>query len=181
MRGTACRRLSRSLALIIPLALDTFAVSAALGLAGLPARERRRVAVLFPACEAGMPLLGLAAGAVAGRAAGSAAGWAAIAVLVATGAWMLAEGGEKPGAGGRMTVALALSVSIDELAIGFSLGLLGVPAALAVALIALQAVAASQAGLRLGARLGRAAGEWGERVAGGALVALAVLLALSRS
>jgi manganese efflux pump family protein len=171
----------RTAALIVPLALDTFAVSAALGLAGLPARERRRAAILFPTFETLMPLRGLAACAALGRVVGSAADWLAIAVVLATGVWMLLEGGEEGAVGGHVGVALAVSVSLDELAIGFSLGLLGIPPVVAVLLIGLQAVVASQAGLRLGARLGERAGEWGERLAGAGLITLAAILALSRS
>ena len=167
----------RTLALVLPLAIDTFAATAALGAAGLSPRDRRRAAVLFPAFEAGMPLLGLAGGAAAGRAAGGAAEWVAIVVIVATGVWMLAE---RDAGGAAPTVALAVSVSVDELAVGFSLGLLGVPVVAAVGLITLQAVAASQAGLRLGGRLGAAAGERAERLAGAALVLAGAVLLVSR-
>ena len=167
----------RTLALVLPLAIDTFAATAALAVAGLTPAQRRRATVLFPAFEAGMPLLGLAGGALAGRAAGGVAAWIAIGVILATGAWMLAEREEGHGAA---TVALAASVSVDELAVGFSLGLLGVPAVEAIALIALQAVVASQAGLRLGARLGARAGERAERLAGVALLVAGAVLLVSR-
>jgi putative Mn2+ efflux pump MntP len=46
---------------------------------------------------------------------------------------------------------LGLSISLDELAIGFSLGLLRLPAAPVIALIALQALIVTQLGLRLAA------------------------------
>src|SRR6266511_3617753 len=53
----------RLIVLVVPLCLDTFAVSLALGTAGLTRRQRLQVSILFPLAEAGMPLLGLVAGA----------------------------------------------------------------------------------------------------------------------
>jgi manganese efflux pump family protein len=80
-------------------------------------------------------------------------------LLVLVGAWMLTheEGdeGERGGslAGGRgiAMLALGISVSLDELAIGFTLGLLQVSLWLAIVLIGAQAFVFSQLGLRLGA------------------------------
>ena len=69
-------------ALVLPLGLDTFAVAAALGLAGVTPHGRLRISLLFTAFEALMPVVGLALGAPLGRAIGSAADFAAIAVLL---------------------------------------------------------------------------------------------------
>ena len=71
---------------------------------------------------------------------------------------------------------LGLSISLDELAIGFTLGLLGLPVGLVIALIAVQAFLFTQLGLRLGHRLGSGFGEAAERIAGVALSALAIAL-----
>jgi putative Mn2+ efflux pump MntP len=77
-------------------------------------------------------------------------------------------------------VGLGLSLSIDELAIGFSFGLLGVPVVAAVALIGVQAFVLSQVGLRLGDRVGQRFREGAERLAAGGLIALAAALLLLR-
>src|SRR5437867_2732261 len=45
-------------ALVVPLGLDTFAVAAALGISGLPRRDRLRVTLLFTAFETAMPVIG---------------------------------------------------------------------------------------------------------------------------
>ena len=45
------------IALVLPLGLDTFGVALALGIAGLPADRRVRVALLFASFEAAMPLV----------------------------------------------------------------------------------------------------------------------------
>src|SRR5438105_875473 len=68
------------IALVLPLSLDTFAVSAALGVAGLSRRERWRLSLLMAAFEAGMPLAGFLAGGLAGQALGGVADYAAAAV-----------------------------------------------------------------------------------------------------
>jgi putative Mn2+ efflux pump MntP len=77
---------------------------------------------------------------------------------------------------GLAVIGLGLSISLDELAIGFTIGLLGLPILLIVVLIGLQAFIAAQLGHRLGARLGEHVAEGAERLAGITLVALGVAL-----
>jgi manganese efflux pump family protein len=76
---------AKLVALVVPLGLDTFAVAAALGVAGILPASRLRISLLFSAFEAGMPLIGLAFGAPLGHAIGGAADYVAIAVLLAFG------------------------------------------------------------------------------------------------
>ncbi len=131
-----------------------------------------------------MPLIGLALGAPLGHALGTAADNLAIGVLLALGLHTLLDPEQReertlanladvrgPGA-----LLLGLSISLDELAIGFSLGLLRLPAGLVIVLIALQAFIAAQLGLRLGRRLGNRLREGAERLAGLALTVLALVL-----
>jgi putative Mn2+ efflux pump MntP len=172
----------RLVALIVPLGLDTFAVCAALGMAGLPRQQRLRVSALMTTFEGGMPLVGLALGAPLGHALGKDAEYIAAAVLIAVGLYMVLADDEEPD-GQRLAslhgwgaVALGISISIDELAIGFTLGLLRVPVALVVALIAAQAFVMSQLGLRLGARVGDRLREGAEKLAGVTLVGLGAVL-----
>lgn len=160
---------------VVPLGLDTFAVAAALGAGGLPPQRRLRVALTATAFEAGMPLVGLAAGRGVGAAVGGAAGWLAAAALAALGVWMLVADEGARDVGGLGLLAFGLSVSLDELAIGFTIGLLRLPVAAAVVVIAVQAFVAAQLGLRLGARMREAARERAERLAGVALLTLAAL------
>lgn len=77
---------------------------------------------------------------------------------------------------GPGALLLGVSISLDELAIGFTLGLLRLPAALVIVLIAIQAFVVTQLGLRLGARLSEALREGAERLAGLALTVLGVVL-----
>jgi manganese efflux pump family protein len=173
---------------LLPLGLDTFAVAAALGMRGLPPRERLRVSLVMPAFEMAMPVLGLLLGRALGHVIGNAADYLAIGVLALLGVWMLvhedvregervAELGDRRG---LLLLALAISISVDELAMGFTIGLLHVSLWLAVVLIGAQAFLFAQLGLRLGSRLNETLRERAEQLAGLALLALALLLALEK-
>jgi manganese efflux pump family protein len=172
------------IALVVPLGLDSFAICAALGLAGLDRRQRLRVSFLFPAFEAGAPLIGLALGAPLGRAIGGVADYIAAAALVAFGLFTLIRGeaGEEERVGqlatthGLAIVGLGLGIALDELAIGFTIGLLGLPLVPVLVVIAVQAVVFSQLGLRLGAHVSERLREDAERLAGLALIAIGFVL-----
>jgi putative Mn2+ efflux pump MntP len=178
------------IALVVPLGLDTFAVASCLGLAGMPPRRRLQTSLLMAGFEAAMPLVGLALGAPLGQALGSAADYLAIAVLIAFGVHTLIAAdddgagaiGALAGSPARLGSALlvALSVSLDELAIGFTLGLLRLPVALVIVLIGAQAFVLSQLGLRLGARIGAQLRQAADRVSGLALSALGIGLLLAK-
>jgi putative Mn2+ efflux pump MntP len=118
---------------VLPLGLDTFAVSAALGLRGLPAKRRLRVSLLMSSFEMAMPVVGLLLGRGLGQAVGSLADYLAVAVLALVAAWMLFFEGEEgeeeklerlASGSGLAMIALGLSISLDELAMGFTIGLL---------------------------------------------------------
>jgi len=174
--------------LFLPLCLDTFAVAAALGMTGLTGRDRVRYGLLFAVFEGGMPLVGLLAGGALGRVVGGFADYVAIAVLVGVGALMLLSGDEAEeqrvrrlrSTTGLALVGLGISISLDELAIGFTLGLARVPVLVAVLLIAAQAFVASQIGFHVGGRVGDRYREGAERLAGIMLIALGALLLLSK-
>ncbi len=178
----------RLIGLVLPLCLDTFAVAAALGMTGLGEGERWRIGLLFAAFEGGMPLVGLATGVGLGQLLGSYADYIAIAALVGIGTYMLLADDEKErarirklvNARGVAWIGLGISISLDELAIGFTLGLVHVPIAAAVILIAIQAFVVSQIGFQLGRRVGEGFREGAERLAGLVLIAIAAALFLSR-
>ncbi len=180
------RQIAITAGLLLPLGLDTLAMATALGLAGLDPRSRLRVTLVFTGFEAAMPLAGVVAGRAAGAMIGGWADYVAIALLVAAALLMLrrdadpdAEAGELrllARARGPALLGLGLGVSLDELTLGISAGLLGLSITLAVAWIAVQAFAVTQLGLRAGARLGARFRERSEQLAAGALLALAALL-----
>lgn len=176
------------LAFVLPLGLDSFAIAAALGARRPTAAQRWRLSALFMLFEAGMPLIGLAVGAPIARLVGSAAEYVAAAVLIAVGAWMIfsEEDNEEQAAGRMLTaggwtvIVLGLSISLDELAIGFTLGLAHLSATAVIIAVAIQALIASQLGLALGARVGEAWRERAEMLAGVLLILLGIGLAAAQ-
>jgi putative Mn2+ efflux pump MntP len=147
--------------------------------------------LIFTAFEAGMPIAGMLLGRAAGAFLGAWAGYGAIAFLVLAGALMLRPGKDEAAdetrklrllshARGLAIIDLGLSVSVDELTIGLSAGLLGFSILLTVLWIAVQAFVATQIGLRLGSRLGEEFRERSEWVAGVALIAVALILLVLR-
>jgi putative Mn2+ efflux pump MntP len=94
------------------------------------------------------------------------------------------EGGpanEPATAHGAALVLLGLSVSLDELAVGFAFGLSRVPVLPALVLIAVQAFVVSQLGFRLGGRLSAPFRQRTERAAGLALGLLGTWLVLQQA
>ena len=179
----------RWLAFVLPLGVDSFAVAAALGAAGLTGtRERLRVSLIFVVFEAGMPLIGLAAGAGIARAVGDVADYLAGAAVIVLGIYLLAAGdaGEEQKARrlasthGLAVLTLGIGISLDELAIGFSLGLVRLPAVPVVIAIAVQALLASQLGLALGHRISKRFTERAEQLAAAVLILLGAYLIIER-
>jgi putative Mn2+ efflux pump MntP len=177
------------IALVLPLELDTFVVAAALGSTGAARGQPARIAFLFTAFEASMPLVGFAVGVPLGRAIGIAADYLAIGVLIAFGIYTLVRPEEDEQERldqlatlhGPAVLLLGTSISLDELAIGFTFGLLKLPLVVVIVLIAVQAFVLTQLGLRLGDRLGERLREGAERLAGAALITLGVVLLVERA
>jgi putative Mn2+ efflux pump MntP len=176
------------LAFVLPLGLDSFAMAALLGAAGVTRAQRARISVLFVTVEAGMPLAGLAVGAPLAAVIGSTADYSAAAALILLGAWMLRENEQTEEAKaqrllrahGIALLGLGVSISLDELAIGFSLGLTGLPILPVIIAIGVQTLIVVQLGLALGARIGERWREHTERIASLALIGLGVYLLINR-
>jgi putative Mn2+ efflux pump MntP len=173
---------------IVPLGLDTLGVALTLGVAGVSPQRRLRIALLFAGFEAMMPLVGIALGAPLGHLIGDAADYAAAVLIIALGAYLLttSEDNESdrlrsPMTGGLLgALALGVSVSLDELAIGFSAGLLRLPVLTLVLAVAAQAFLVTQIGLLIGARVATTIHGTTERLAGGALLGLGGILLIER-
>jgi putative Mn2+ efflux pump MntP len=174
--------IAKTIALVLPLGLDTFAVCCALGIVGIAPGRRDRISMLMVAFEAGMPLIGLALGTPLGHTLGAAADYLAVAVLFGFGAYTLLadEDEQRPvallDATGWRVAALGVSISLDELAVGFTLGLLKLPVLTVIIAIAAQTMLVTQLGMRFGAKLGEHVRERAEQLAGGGLMVLACVL-----
>lgn len=158
-------------ALVLSLGVDTLVVSTSLGV--LEVKGKLKIGLVFAAAEALMPMIGFLVGHLAGRWIGV---WASLLgglALAGLAVWILfmdnddeeREKVQQEMAGWTLLVT-ALGISLDELAVGFSIGLIGVPVLVTVLLIALQAFLFSTLGLTYGHRLKPLLGEWSERIAG---------------
>lgn len=173
---------------VLPLSVDTFAIAAAVGANRISGWTRWRISTIFAICEGGTPLIGLGLGSSVGQAVGGVAEYFSGALLILFGSYLwwsddgnrdddddeVAKARRLVSARGLALVGLALSISLDELAIGFSFGLGAIVAAPAtiVAIITIQALVVSQLGLSLGARISERLRERIERIAGPILIFL---------
>ena len=173
------------LAFVLPLGLDSFAVAAAVGASQVTAVwQRFRISLVFVIFEGGMPLIGLALGSVLARGIGHIADYLAAVAVIGIGCWMLLAANEDEEAKasrivtsrGLALVGLGISISLDELAIGFSIGLVRLPVSVVIVAIAAQAFLAAQLGLAIGARIAERWRERAEKIAGAALILLGTYL-----
>jgi manganese efflux pump family protein len=137
-----------------------------------------------------MPLIGLAAGGGLAHAVGNVADYVAAAAVAGLGIFMLVRNdasaeGERAGQLGRTrglaSIALGLSISLDEFAIGFSLGLVRLPVIPVIVAIAVVALLASQLGLALGGRISERFRERAEKLAAITLILLGAYLLAERA
>lgn len=177
----------------LSLGLSNFAASVGIGVAGVSARTRLRVGVIFGLFETGMPIVGLLLGHRLAGPLGHAAHWIGAALLVITGSYALIQAvrsrraggpGRQPTGTGQPTGQLTgrllvtgLALSIDNLAVGFALGTYHVSLVLAAVVIGAVSVVLSLAGLELGHRLGAATGQWGELIGGLVLIGVGAAIA----
>ena len=170
---------------MLPLSFDTLAISTSVGLAGVDPRQRLRVSLAMTGFETAMPLVGLLAGAGLAQGIGHGSRFLAAAILAAAGIYFIWESlheYEHPRVQGQLAwttlIALGVSVSLDELAIGFAGGLSGLPIVALAVILGVQALVASQVGLRFGSFLSERYTEIAERAGGVVLIACAVLMAV---
>lgn len=186
--------MAATILLFLALGLDTLAVALGLGLSGLPRQRWMRVGFTFALFEGLMPVIGFVIGHGLVRRLGEPVGYAAAALLTIIGLLAIKEAvsehdedaGQKQSAfpgepGGRSLALLGLSVSLDELGVGFSLGVLKAPLGLALSYLALQAFVFTFIGLSLGRRAGARLGERAELVSGVILTLLGVALLVEQA
>ncbi|SEB45602.1 manganese efflux pump [Paenibacillus sp. GP183] len=162
--------LLKMLVLVLSLGIDTLLISTSLGV--IKTKGKLKIAVVFACAETIMPLIGLFIGKGAGQLVGN---WASLIgglLLIGVSIWLIffedEEEEEKLERNliGWTLIMTALSISLDELAVGFSIGLVGVPVALTIFLIALQAFFFTFLGLTFGSKFKPYMDEWSEKIAG---------------
>ena len=165
------------LVVAVALGLNNFGAAIAIGVSGVDRRTEIKVATVFGLCDVVMPATGMLIGTGLAGPLGSAARWAGAGILFVTAVWGLIEAlrgdDDTPQAwhGWRLLVSGA-ALSLDDLAVGLALGTVRYPIVLAVTLFGLMSFVMSIIGLKLGGKLGTAAGEHGEVV--GAIVLIGV-------
>lgn len=153
--------------LAVGLAMDAIAVSAARSAAtdALRPRDIWLVSATFGAFHALMPALGWLAGAQLGSLIEAWDHWLAFGILGAIGLKMIVDSFRSDGAlepmlalSPKLVLGLALATSIDALAVGVTLPIMGAPPILAIITISVVAAVATFAALVVGQRLRRSLG-----------------------
>jgi len=171
----------------IAVGLDNFAAAIGIGLAGVDARTRLQVTIVFGLFEAGMPVAGLLIGHGAAQSLGRTTRYVGGAMLVAAGLWLVLEARRSRDTGPESSKALprrvnarlvltALGLSVDNLIVGFGLGVTKIPLALALIVFASVSVVLSLAGLEVGRRLGARMQRRSDELAGLVLIGVGILV-----
>ena len=168
------------LGIAVGLAMDAFAVSIAAGLAVAAVTPRHvfRISFHFGLFQFIMPIIGWLAGGQLAAYAGDYNRWVAFGLLVYVGGRMLWEArsgvkaeNDRDPTRGLMLVTLSIATSIDALAVGFSLGMVGVTIWYPAVVIGVVTGLISWLGIYLGNRLGEKFGKRME-IAGGIILIL---------
>jgi manganese efflux pump family protein len=166
--------------------LSNFAAAIGIGIAGVNARLRLRVGLVFGLFEAGMPIAGLLIGQRVASDLGHDARWLGACLLIAVGGYSIVKslragggrGGAPGGAANPARLLLSgLALSMDNLVVGFALGTYRVNLLTGAAIFGGVSIVLALAGLELGAKIGVRAGNRGEQIGGAILISVGVAIA----
>ena len=169
------------------LAMDAFAVAAvvASGLERLTFRHIFRLSWHFGFFQAAMPVLGWLGGSAVSSFMAAFAHWIAAGLLGFIGLRMLWESRESTSreegydpTKGWSLVGLSVATSIDALAVGISLGLMGISIWVPAAVIGTVTIVITCVGISIGRTAGRLLGPWAERIGGIVLLGIGVRIVL---
>lgn len=169
----------------LALAMDCFAVTLGLaaGARGLTVRQALRTALFFGGFQFAMPIAGWFAGDRLLALISRFDHWVAFGLLVLVGGRMIHESFETSGeeeAGrpdqtrGHRLVVLALATSIDSLAVGLSLGVVGTGVFYPAAVIGATSFVLTVVGAKLGPAVGRIVGRRAELAGGLILIGIGI-------
>ena len=153
--------------------IDNFAVSAAIGLNGINKNHKIRIALTIGAFETAMTITGLFLGDKASSLLGSYTNWIGGGLLLGTGIYIIYTAkkdnkNSKKASRNKMLqqIITAMSLSIDNLIVGFSLGSQKIPINEAIIVIAVVSMSLSLIGMELGSRLSHKVEEYSEIISG---------------
>jgi manganese efflux pump family protein len=169
--------------------MDTFAVGAAIsaGNGVLTARQTFRLIWHFGLFQALMPVMGWLGGEELAKLTGGLNHWISFGLLCAIGVNMIRES-RHAGEGARgfdptrgwSLMALSVATSIDALAVGVSLGLVGGAIFRPAVVIGCSALVMTYIGIRLGLTMGLRMGKWAELAGGLVLIAIGIRMVIER-
>ncbi len=171
----------------LSMAMDAFAVSLCSGLKiGAGIRPALRLAFHFGLFQALLPIFGWFFGSAVASLFSAYDHWVAFALLAFVGVRMVRSGLSKKEeekftpdpSRGWMMVMLSVAVSIDALAVGFSLGLLGVTIWAPALIIGAVTAALSLLGLRIGLHFGQRLGKTVEALGGVLLIGIGLQIVI---
>ncbi len=164
--------------------IDNFAVSAAIGLGGVKATSRIRIALTIGIFETAMTITGLLLGNRLSGYLGTYTNWIGGLLLIGTGIYIIFNSQKKNAISknksrSKLTQQFitAMSLSIDNLIVGFSLGSQKIPITEAIIVISIISLSLSLIGMELGTRLNHKVEEYSEVISG--LIIIGVGLAIS--
>jgi manganese efflux pump family protein len=167
------------LGIALGLAMDAFAVSIAAGLTvnAVTPRHVFRVAFHFGLFQFMMPVVGWLAGGPLAKQVGGFDHWLAFVLLACVGGKMLWEArsgkhrsNRRDPTRGLTLVTLSLATSLDALAVGLSMALLGVRIWIPSVVIGIVTAALSAIGITCGSRIGSRWEHWAEAAGGVVLI-----------
>jgi len=169
------------LLLAVALGTDAFSLAVGIGLRGVTNREVVRVSATIGVFHIMMPLVGLYLGQLFGKIVGDAASFFGALILIVLGIRMIREGcksrphkRETVQLFGWSLIMFALSVSLDALSVGFSLGTVAQDIIRIVLILGLTSMLMTAIGLKFGSFLGGFVGERAELLGGLVLVAVGI-------
>lgn len=172
----------------VGLAMDAFAVSLGVGTSGQAddLRSKARLAFHFGWFQAMMTILGWMLGSSVERYVSAFDHWIAFALLVYVGGSMIRNGLnsseesylQNPSKG-RTMVLLSVATSIDALAVGMSMALIGSSVWLPAVIIGVVTLALSAFGLQMGCRLGERFGKRVEVLGGLILIGIGLRVVIT--
>jgi putative Mn2+ efflux pump MntP len=172
--------------LILSLGIDSLIVAVGIGIGGVSRRNSLKVGISFAIFEGITPLVGFFLGGFIGKVFGNIADFLGIIALLFVGLWMLKESILEKDKVKKISidtwkglVFTSSSISLDELAVGFSMGTLHLPIFLTASLIALQAFIFTLLGISVGNFIGEKLPRL-EFLSGAILSLLALVLLLEK-
>ena len=171
----------------ISVGLGNFAAAFAIAIDGVHSLTRRRMILVFGAFETGMPILGLIIGQVLANKIGDRANLIGAGLLGLTGLYLVLsslkrrdekEVKQAASNGWSKLLVVGLALSVDNLIVGFSLGVYRVPIVLAAVTIGVVSVLLSLIGLEMGKRFSVKFDEYSEILSGLILILVAIAIGL---